>query len=47
MINKKNRSSDAVKCGYLEIWSLNFKSNYSKLYELSKHLMIFDACYTV
>jgi len=42
MINKNIRSSDAVKCSNLQIWSLNYKVFPTPSY-LSR-LMIFDPC---
>jgi len=41
--NKNVRSSDAVKCGNPQIWSLNDKVFQTPNY--LSHLMIFDACY--
>jgi len=42
MINKNDRSSDAVKCRNLQIWSLNDNAFQTPIY--LSHLMIFDAC---
>jgi len=42
MTNKNVHSSDVVKCGNLQIWSLNHKVFQTPIY--LSHLMIFDAC---